>query len=201
MATAPTSNRNLLPVVIVSVLIAAVVVAWRAAEIARDEPVAVARALGVEAANAPAPPMKLDAIGGRFDLGSTRGQFVFVNFWATWCPPCVDEFPSMLALGRDLSARYPGRFKMVAVSVDDAWEPVLRFLGGPPAPWLTVARDPDQSVTRAYYCAARGGCPKDYKFPESYFVGPDGKIVGFVVGPKDWNGPAIRRYFDRLLKG
>jgi len=200
MASTPSSNRNLVPIVVASVLIAAVVVAWRASIIARDQPVAVARSFGVEAAAAPAPALDLDAIGGRFNLGAARGQLVFVNFWATWCPPCVDEFPSMLALGRELSARYPGRFRMVAVTVDEAWEPVMKFLGGPPEPWLTVARDPDQAVTRAFYCAARGGCPKDYKFPESYFVDGDGKIVGYVVGPRDWNGPAIRRYFDRLLK-
>ena len=48
------------------------------------------------------------AEGKPLTLAEARGQVVFVNFWATWCPPCRDEMPSMLQLGRDLAARHPG---------------------------------------------------------------------------------------------
>ncbi len=201
MATPERSNRNLLPVVIAAVLVAAAVASWRAWEFARGTVDEDAREFRVDLADVPAPPLDLETVGGRFDLAANKGQVVFVNFWATWCPPCRDEMPSMVALGKELSARYPGKFKMVAVSVDEDWETVMKFLGGPPPPGLTVARDPSQAVTRAFYCAARGACPDSYKFPETYIVDPGGRIVAYVVGPRDWNSPAIRRLLERILKG
>lgn len=150
---------------------------------------------------AAAPPMLGFTVDGKpFTLADTRGQVVFVNFWATWCPPCRDEMPSMLQLGRDLAARHPGKFRMVAVSVDDGWPEVMQFFGGRLPGGVEVIRDPDQSVTRAYYCAARGGaCPESFKFPETYIVDASGKLVSFVVGPRDWNDPAARTFLERLI--
>ena len=194
-------RRGLLPVVVAAVLVAAAVGGWRAWEISRGSASEDARAFRVDAADAPAPPVELDAIGGRFSLAAAKGQLVFINFWATWCPPCRDELPSMISLGQELSARFPGRFKMVAVSVDEDWETVVNFFRGPPPPWLTVARDASQDVTRAYYCAARGRCPDSFKFPETYIVDGKGRLVAYVVGPRDWSEPSIRRYLERLLEG
>ncbi|HEU4382768.1 MAG TPA: redoxin domain-containing protein [Anaeromyxobacteraceae bacterium] len=149
----------------------------------------------------PPPDVALEARDGRrLTLASFKGQVVFVNFWATWCPPCRDEMPSMLELGRELSRRYPGRFTMLAVSVDEGWEPIATFFGGALPPGLTVARDPDQSATQAWYCAARGGCPRDFKFPETYLVDRSGQLVAFVVGPRNWSEEAPRRFMKRLLE-
>jgi hypothetical protein len=64
-----------------------------------------------------------------------------------------------------------------------------------------VARDAAQDATRSYYCAARGRCPDSYKFPETYIVDGTGRLVAYVVGPRDWSSPAIRRYLERLLEG
>ena len=148
----------------------------------------------------PAPDLGLQTRDGRrVTLADLRGQVVFVNFWATWCPPCRQEMPSMIEMGRELSRRYPGRFTMVAVSVDDGWDPIAEFFGGGAPPDLVVALDADQSATRAYYCAARGACPPDFKFPETYVVDPSGQLVAFVVGPRDWSEKAPRRFFGRLL--
>jgi thiol-disulfide isomerase/thioredoxin len=162
---------------------------------------------GIDAApGEAAPDLELATMdGARVSLASLRGQVVFVNFWATWCPPCQAEMPSMMALGRDLEARYPGKFKMVAVSVDEGgWPTVKKFFAEPPyrgtsAP-LVVCLDADQHVTVTYYCAARGGCPREYKFPESYIVDPSGKLVAYVVGPRDWGDPRARTYLEQLLR-
>ena len=108
----------------------------------------------------------------------------------------------MVQLGRELAARYPGRFEMVAVSVDDTWDPVREFLGGPPylgKPGVTVLLDPNQVATRAYYCTARGGRCPDLKFPESYIVDASGRLVAYVVGPRDWSDPAARAFLESLL--
>jgi thiol-disulfide isomerase/thioredoxin len=140
-----------------------------------------------------------DQAGKPFTLAEARGQVVFVNFWATWCPPCRDEMPSMLQLGRELAARHPGKFRMVAVSVDDGWPEVLKFFDGKLPAGVEMLRDPDQAVTKDYYCSARGGCPESFKFPETYVVDPSGKLVSYVIGPRDWNDPAARAFLERLI--
>jgi thiol-disulfide isomerase/thioredoxin len=185
----------------------AAIVAWKAWNVAGSRPgIAEQSALevfGIDRASVPAPPLDLAAIDGtRFSLADARGQIVFVNFWATWCPPCRDEMPSMLRLGQEVAARHPGRFKMVAVSVDDGWNPIREFFAAPPfrgiPDGVTVALDEDQSATRSYYCTARGFCP-DIKFPETYIVDGTGRLVGYVVGPRDWSHPAARTFLEQLI--
>jgi len=162
---------------------------------------------GIEAAGGEdAPSFVLAAQdGSKVSLRGLRGQVVFVNFWATWCPPCRVEMPSMMALGRELETRHPGKFRMVAISVDEGWDPVKAFFAGPPyggvtTPLTVVLDRPDQGTTLAYYCAARGGCPGEYKFPETYIVDRRGKLVAYVVGPRDWSDPRPRAYLETLMR-
>jgi thiol-disulfide isomerase/thioredoxin len=151
-----------------------------------------------------APQAVVTTEGGKsVELSKLRGKVLFVNFWATWCPPCIEEMPSMLKLGKELSAKHPGRFQMVAVSGDDDWQLVKAYFsknfGGMPKE-IAVYRDADTSAAKAYYCAARGYCP-DVKFPETYVVDPKGKIVGIAVGPRNWDDPQARPWLEALLKG
>ena len=108
----------------------------------------------------------------------------------------------MVRLGEELARRHPGKFKMLAISVDEGWEPVKEYFSAPPffgAPSsLAVALDERQATARAYYCTARGFCP-DLKFPETYIVDKAGKLVGYVVGPRDWSHPAAREYLEQLI--
>jgi thiol-disulfide isomerase/thioredoxin len=160
-------------------------------------------AFGIDRAAVAAPPLDLASLDGtRVSLAALRGQVVFVNFWATWCPPCREEMPSMVRLGQELAKRHPGKFRMLAVSVDEGWDPVKEYFagppfGGPPA-GLTVVLDQDASLARSYYCTARGVCP-DMKFPETYIVDKTGQLVGYVVGPRDWSHPAAQEYLERLI--
>jgi len=156
---------------------------------------------GIDAADVAAPDFRHQTLdGGTFSVGQSRGQVLFVNFWATWCPPCRDEMPSMLQLGQELSARFPGRFRMVAVSVDDGWEPVRTFFAGRAPAGLTVTLDTDQLATRAYYCTARGACPDSFKFPETYIVDKGGRLVAYMVGPRNWSQPTARSFLERLIE-
>ncbi len=141
--------------------------------------------------------------GSTVKLTPAPGKVTFVNFWATWCPPCIAEMPSMLQLGRELAERHPGTFQMVAVSGDDSWEAVRDYFaknfGGVPS-MLSVVRDPDATAARAYYCTARGYCP-DVKVPETSVVDRSGRIVAMMVGPRDWTDPAARRWLEFLIQG
>lgn len=109
----------------------------------------------------------------------------------------------MVRLGQELTARYPGRFRMVAVTVDEDLALVKDFFAAPPfsgAPaGLTIAHDADQTATKTYYCTARGVCP-DIKFPETYIVDKSGRLVAYVVGPRDWAHPGARAFLEALIR-
>jgi thiol-disulfide isomerase/thioredoxin len=204
------SSRARLASLAVALLLVAVV-GWQLWQTISSRPVIVPAAprsaadqLGLDRTNVPAPPIELVALdGSRFSLASARGEVLFVNFWATWCPPCREEMPSMVKLGEELSARYPGLFRMIAVSVDEEIADVREYFASPPfsgmPPSLTVVHDPDQSVTKSYYCGARAACP-DLKFPETYIVDKAGRLVGYLVGPRDWDHPAARAFLEELIR-
>jgi len=156
----------------------------------------------------PAPAIELPTVDGkRFSLAASRGQVVLVNFWATWCPPCVKEMPSMVKLGQELTRAHPGKFRMVAVSVDEEPGAVEKFFAAAPYRGLpkdvVVALEPGAGeVTRGYYCRGRGACgPNDVKFPETYIVDREGRIVALVVGDIDWSRPAARQVLEGFIKG
>lgn len=207
--SAPSRDRLRVWVGLAVFAAAVALVAQRAVDVLLVQPRELSEArtaaFDVTPADVEAPPVNLATLdGGRFDLSTYRGKVVFLNFWATWCPPCRDEMPSMLALGRELAARYPGKFEMIAVSVDESTGPIREFFAAPPFGGadrigVTVALDPDQKVTQAYYCTARGKCP-DLKFPESYIVDGRGRLVSYVVGPRNWSVPAAREFLERLLR-
>ena len=128
----------------------------------------------------PALPFKLPARGGGdVDLASFRGKLVLVNFWATWCPPCREEMPS---LGR-LAQQFDGAsFEIVAVSVDeDGWPAIDKFLAKPKTPYR-VALDAGGSISQSYGTT---------KLPESYLVDRDGHVRLKFVGPRNWLDPNI----------
>ena len=161
-----------------------------------------------EPAPVPAPPFELPtADGQRVSLAALRGQVVVVNFWATWCPPCAKEMPSMVKLGQELARRHPGRFRMVAVSVDEAPGAVDEFFRAKPYGGLpkgvVVALEPGVGpVTRGYYCAGRRACrPQDVKFPESYVIDKEGRIVAFIVGDIDWGRPETSKFLEAIITG
>ena len=198
----PKGRRNLLLALAVGVAAAVAIAGAKVWDVHVGEPRRVDESFGVQRVSpaVAAPPLQAQAVDGRpITVADLKGQVVFVNFWATWCPPCRDEMPSMVRLGQELAARHPGRFRMLAVSVDEGWPEVAQFFGGRVPPGITLALDPEQLATRAYYCAARGACPEAFKFPESYVVDASGRLVAYVVGPRDWAHPAARKFLERLL--
>jgi len=155
----------------------------------------------------PAPPLELPtADGKRVSLAALKGQVVMVNFWATWCPPCAKEMPGMVKLGEALTRKHPGKFRMVAVSVDEDTAALMKFFSGPAYGGLpknvVIAREPGiGQVTRAYYCVGRGACrPQEVQLPESYLVDKQGRITGVVVGDIDWASPIAAQYLEELIK-
>jgi thiol-disulfide isomerase/thioredoxin len=165
-------------------------------------------ALGVEAsAPAPAPRVTaLDLDGRPAELAQHPGEVLVVAFWATWCDACRAELPGLVALGRALARRHPGRFRIVGVSMDEERAAVRRYLRASPRRaghpgWTVVVDGGDQAALAAYFTAARGAAvPDEYQLPQAYVVGPDGRLVGWVEGPRDWASPAARAYLEEVLR-
>jgi len=118
-------------------------------------------------------------------LNQFRGQVVILNFWATWCPPCVQELPSIIAM----QDRIRGKGIMVlGVSIDVDGDAYHRFLKLRNVNFLTV-RDPEQKVAAMYGTTG---------WPESYIIDRQGVLRRKFVGPVDWNSPEVIDFLNKL---
>jgi cytochrome c biogenesis protein CcmG/thiol:disulfide interchange protein DsbE len=126
-------------------------------------------------------------------LSQLRGKIVVLNFWATWCPPCVEEMPSLVQMQKQMLGK---GVIVLAVSVDDDADDYHKFLKDHGIDLLTV-RDPgnksDQGVTAVV--ASRYGT---FKFPETYIIDREGTIRRKFIGPIDWSQAEIVEYLTRL---
>jgi thiol-disulfide isomerase/thioredoxin len=135
----------------------------------------------------PAPPIELKTLDGQpFKLEQLRGKVVLVNFWATWCEPCVEEMPSMQTL-RERLAGAP--FEIIAVNLQEGEARIRAFLQKVPVEF-PIVRDTDGGVTRAW---------KARIFPSSYVVDAQGKIRYVLAGATDWTAPATVKTIESLL--
>ena len=136
----------------------------------------------------PAPDFALkDLQGHTRRLSEFRGKVVFLNVWATWCPPCRMEMPSMERLYRRLHDK---DFVMLAVSEDEdgaaAVQPFVDQMG------LTfpVLIDLEGVVSQRYGVTG---------YPETFIVDRDGRVIQHTIGPEDWGSAEAHAFFDRLL--
>jgi thiol-disulfide isomerase/thioredoxin len=120
--------------------------------------------------------------GTEVTLSQFEGRVVLLNFWATWCAPCVEEMPTLDALEADLRER---GLSVLAVSEDrggrDVVEPFLR--DKLQLDELGIYLDPTGTLAQAF--GLRG-------MPTTYLIDAQGRIVGGMEGPADWNGPAAK---------
>jgi peroxiredoxin len=136
-----------------------------------------------------APEFRLASLEGKaVDLSSYRGRVVMVHFWATWCPPCVEELPTLERLYR---AYFGKDLEILAVSVDEGGAgAVVQFMQKNRFS-LPVLLNPDQSVSRAY---------GTFKFPETYLVDREGVVRKKVIGAVDWMSPTAQQVIQAMLE-
>jgi peroxiredoxin len=126
--------------------------------------------------NREAPDFQLpDATGKLVSLRAQRGHPVLVNFWATWCPPCVEEIPSMEELARRIEKT---DVRMLAVSVDESWDIVRRFFAN--GTKIGVLVDAGKQVPKSFGTE---------KFPESFLIDASGKVRHYFINKRDWSRP------------
>lgn len=131
----------------------------------------------------PAPEFALNDGQHAIDLRSLRGQVVVLNFWATWCAPCIAEMPSLEMLQQELP-----QVKVVAVAFDEDAPTYQAFLKRRPVPLFTVL-DAKQSASAAY---------GTFRPPETYVIDKTGRIRRKFIGSQDWTSPEILDYLRQL---
>ncbi len=116
---------------------------------------------------------------------------VLVNFWATWCPPCLEELPSLEFFHRQLEkAQDPKLPILVTVSADEQLEDVPNlFKTLDFKPTFPVIFDQKADLARGLGTA---------KFPETYWVGKDGKILYKWIGPQDWLNAGVLNHLRQI---
>jgi peroxiredoxin len=125
--------------------------------------------------NREAPDFELpDITGKKWSLRSLRGHTVLVHFWATWCPPCVEEMPAL----EDMTRVLGDKVVVLAISLDDDWDAVKRFF--PKGTSLPVLLDLSKQVPKSYGTD---------KYPESYVIGPDGQVRHYFINNRKWGEP------------
>ena len=136
-----------------------------------------------------APDFILPRLSGEpISLSDFRREVVVVNFWATWCPPCIDETPSLTRFAEQMRGL---GVTVIGVSVDQDAQALGKFVAGAQLTF-PIARDPDQSV------ASRDGTSK---FPESYIIDTEGRIAKKIVGAVDWQDPRVIAFVRNLARG
>jgi len=129
-----------------------------------------------------------DIQGKTHQLSEYRGKVVLVNFWATWCPPCIEELPSL----QRLQQLYEGKpFSILTIDVGEPAELIQSFLEQVNATDLTVLLD------------AKGISHKDwniYVFPTNFLLDQSGNIRYAAVGALNWDEPDVIETINKLIE-
>ncbi len=121
-------------------------------------------------------------------LSAHRGKVVLLNFWASWCAPCIVEFPKLVQLVEDQPSLI-----VLAVTVDDDRADVERFLARikyRPQERFLIVHDAERRIAQDIF--------QTFKFPETIIIDPQGRMVRKVVGDTDWTGQEMRSYLSSL---
>jgi len=150
-------------------------------------PKAAAGSRGLQPYRGDPPPLALATLDGRLDLAAMRGKVVLVNFWATWCPPCVHEMPSLQRLKDRLAGR---PFEILAVNMGESERDIRAFLDTKVKVDFPILLDRDGAVLKAW---------KVFVFPTSYVLDTEGRIRLGVFGEIEWDGPEVVQQVLELL--
>ncbi len=135
----------------------------------------------------PAPEVVLENLeGGKISLKDYRGKWVFINFWATWCPPCIKEMPDMESFYNKFKKH---NFVMLAVSIDKKKKLVEKFVKKYNLTF-EIFFDPKTKVAKQF--GVKG-------IPATFVINPQGEIISQASGPREWMDPSIIDYFEKLM--
>jgi len=129
---------------------------------------------------------QLDA--GEIALENYRQHVVLVNFWATWCPPCVEETPSLEKFAEQVK---PYGIDVIGISVDEDPAVLEKFIRDYHLTY-PIGRDPDRALSWRYGTR---------QFPETYIIGLDGRVASKIISNTDWEDPRMIAFVRDLAGG
>lgn len=136
------------------------------------------------------PNFTLKTLDGKdVSLSDFRGKVLLINIWATWCAPCVKEFPSL----KHLVELFKGKVVVLAVTRDKDREDIDTFVkafGGLPQDFVIVWDQ--KSITQKILGTD--------VLPETYILSPQGKLLRKIAGETAWDDPMARRFFDEIIR-
>ena len=128
-----------------------------------------------------------DLAGRQVRLSDYRGKVVLLNFWATWCPPCREEIPSMVRLNQSMAGK---PFQMLAVSIDEGGKDAVERYFKNSGLVLPALLDTDHRISGRYGTTG---------VPETFVLDKKGVILKKVVGGMDWSDPQVIAYLGELM--
>jgi peroxiredoxin len=117
---------------------------------------------------------------------SFGGKLLVLNFWATWCPPCIEEIPSLSRFAETMKSK---GVVVLGISVDKDQRQYAEFLRSRQIAFET-ARDPAAEINRSYGTV---------KFPETYVISADGRVLRKLINAQDWMAPSLLSDIESLL--
>jgi cytochrome c biogenesis protein CcmG, thiol:disulfide interchange protein DsbE len=133
----------------------------------------------------PAPDFTVQDADRSVTLSQLKGKVVVLNFWATWCPPCIEEMPSLVTMQQRMKDR---GITVLAVSIDDDNDAYHRFLKEHKVDLLTV-RDSAKKAPSLY---------GTFKWPETYIIDRNGVVRRKFIGAVDWNSREVSDFLTHL---
>ena len=123
--------------------------------------------------------------GNLININNYAGQWILLNIWATWCPTCQEEMPSLELLHKQLD----NKIKIIAISVDESKEALVSFVNTH-KPKFTILHDNQQISPKIFNIS---------KYPETFLISPAGILSAQLSGPRDWSSPAMIKYLLDLI--
>jgi thiol-disulfide isomerase/thioredoxin len=131
-----------------------------------------------------------DRAGKKVDLSKLQGELFIIHFWATWCPPCVEELPELSRFWEQYKAR--PNVRLYTISVDKDWKAIDAFLQKNPAAASSAPLYNDPNAATAHRFGSS-------QYPETYIVNKSGRVLFRVQGPVSWSDPEVKSRIDQLI--
>jgi len=137
----------------------------------------------------PAPDFTVrDLAGKETRLSDLKGKVALVNFWATWCPPCRGEVPSMAELNRIMAGK---PFQMLAISIDQGGKEAVEAFFRQTNTSLPAYLDSNGAIGKMYGITG---------VPETFVIDRKGVIIKKIIGPLEWNSPEVVSFLNQAMK-